>query len=291
MKYWTIGIVIIFALAGSAKAETLFEDGFETGDLSLRGQSGFSWSGTNRTNVVSQSVRDDGTPKPAGSDWTAKEGNHSLLFRYPAGEPMSEQRFAIGGAHDEIWISFWTRVPINYTHNQDSPSNNKFLAVWMDDYSYQGDGSTVFWGTWSNGRGGSDIAIAYSEGGNEVAGAYDQSVPFISVPQDRGRWMRVVFRMKSESTRGARDGIIEMWRKWEGQSGFTKIHEELSAGISKPASGPQGFSRGYLMGWSNPTYVEDTEWLLDSFRIATENFADGPAAGPISAPPVAPVAR
>jgi 8-oxo-dGTP pyrophosphatase MutT (NUDIX family) len=37
----------------------------------------------------------------------------------------------------------------------------------------------------------------------------------------------------------------------------------------------QGWNKGYLMGWSNPNYGEETEFLVDEFALSTAPLLEG----------------
>ncbi|MAB50845.1 MULTISPECIES: hypothetical protein [unclassified Marinobacter] len=283
----TLGPIAVAALAltlaAQSNAEILLVDSFETGDMSATNDQGFRWDRNNRTSIVSSdevvySNGETSIQMPSGRDWETIDEEHSLRFRYPAGSDMAEQRFDLGGAYPEAWYKYWIRVPQNYTHSTSSPSNNKFFATWMDGYSSQGNGPTAFWNLMSNGSGGSSIAVSYSDGGYSVAGGQMQIQPFIRVPEDRGRWMQVVYRVKASSNSGTRDGEIELWRRWENENSFTQIHEVENALLPIPPEGPNGWNEGYIMGWANAPYSQDTEWLLDSFHVSTSSLLDESAA-------------
>ncbi|MEQ8456586.1 MAG: hypothetical protein RLO52_22575 [Sandaracinaceae bacterium] len=270
---------------------TLFSDGFESGDLSATNPEGFRWGGPNRTSVVTQHPSDgpvvlhptyivagdttsDGTPR----HWTASEGDNSLRFRFPAGEPWSEQRFDLGTPEPELWLRFWLRVPLNYVHGPiPSPGRNqKLLALWMDGYEGDGDGSTVWLGFHPSGDGSdSTVAFSYSRGGYSGSLGYEQDQPFVASGSDRGRWMQMVLHVRAETSPGASDGVIETWRRWRDEPRFTKLHESFDAAIVIPPGGPAGFRRGYLLGWANGHYAVDTEWLLDQFELSREPLVPG----------------
>ncbi len=272
-------IALSIAVIPQSHAEVKFFESFESGDMSSTNDQGFRWDRNNRTSIVTSDgvVYSNGEKDvsiPSGRDWEPKLGDHSLRFRYPAGQTMAEQRFDLGGDYREAWYKYWIRVPENYTHSTSSPSNNKFFATWMDGYSSQGDGPTAFWNLMSNGSGGSSIAVSYSDGGYSVAGGQMQIQPFIKVPEDRGRWMEVVYRVKASSNAGTSDGEIEFWRRWENESSFTQIHDVENALLPIPSAGPNGWSEGYIMGWANAPYSQDTEWLLDGFHVATSSLLE-----------------
>ena len=261
--------------------KAMFSEGFETGDLSYTGGGVFTWSAPNRTAVVSTG---------------AKSGSYSLSFLYPGDGTIGsddrhfiEQRYTLANPQRELWYRYWLRVPSTFYHNSSgtsvgSSTNNKLFALWMDGYSSAGDGPTVAWEYWPVSGGGSEVTIHWSEGSYKTAGSHIQYTPFISIPGDRGRWMELVMHIKASTSRTLpigdssypyrtdNDGVIQMWRRWESEETFTKMHEVTTANIAAPAGGPNGFKYGYFMGYANSAFSSDTEWLLDDLRIATSNI-------------------
>lgn len=257
----------------------LFVDSFESGDMSATNDDGFSWANNNRTSVVTMApgpvaVWNNGPIDNAGAegaDWTAFDGDHSLRFRYAAGEFWSEQRFDMGQPQPEIWIRYWLRVPTNFKHGHTSPTNNKFFALWMDGYSQHGDGPTIVWNFWRDGEtDNSRFTYSVGETGASSGGHHSEYPNFIRSPEDQGRWMQVVLYAKMSTDAESMDGESRIYRRWEDEDAFTLIGETTGKDFSAPPDGPNGWHAGYIMGWSNPAYDEDTEWLLDQFELSTE---------------------
>ena len=269
-----------------------FCDSFESSNLSATSPKGFRWTDSAWVTVVSEThevywnQQAVNWPKASarsfpGVDWSAQTGNHSLRFRYIAGESMSEQRFLINDPHKELWIRYWLHVPSNFKHNNKNPSNNKLLAIWMDDYEGRGDGSTVAWEFWSDGNSGSRLAVHYSKGRNTYMGSHQQHFSFIKYPDDQGRWMQIVVRLKAPTTSSSNDGLIELYRRWESESEFTLYHQLENAEFKYPTNGPQGWNGGYFMGWSNPGYEQNTEWIMDDVVFSRTSLLDiGDSASP-----------
>ena len=122
IKKLALCVFLILFTAPTIYAEAIFFDDFESGHMDTT-NNGFAWLNLSRTSIVTQSETDgnviifssrrDGQVydiQNDGKDWTAFDGNNSLRFRYPAGEPWAEQRFELGEAYPELWISFWLRA-------------------------------------------------------------------------------------------------------------------------------------------------------------------------------------
>lgn len=271
------GMLTLASLSANA---VLIEDGFESGDMSAPNTGGFSWGKNNKTSIATQTcaIYNNGVlnppncPNPA-PDWKPFEGKYSMRFHYAAGvNEMAEQRFKLGGAYKSAWVSFMTRVPKNFKHNDKKPNNMKFFAIWMDADQSKGDGSSVFWNLFGDGNGGSDIRYAYSKGKYTPVGGQTGNAGFISYPSDQGRWMQLVMHVTAESSAGASNGSIELYRRWSNQTNFSKLHNTTGLPLRVPPGGPAGWAKGYLLGWSNPGYDVKTIWLVDNFQMSDRSL-------------------
>lgn len=255
-------------------ADVIFRDSFESGDMSTTNSDGFAWGRNNRTSIVTMNPQcgdlHPGDPTVIynnkkicngpieGRNWQAYDGDNSLRFRYPAGENQTEQRFSLGTRYmPEFWMRYFIRVPDNFYQGT---KNNKFLAIWVDTYDRPGD---VTWQTRPAGNGSANLV--YQDGG--VTSGETDPTPFISVPDDRGKWMEIIVHYKSASSRSASDGIIELYRKWVGKPNYEIIHRKTNANTFEVGSAKQGIHKGYFFGWANDPYDVDTEWLLDNVEI------------------------
>lgn len=296
---------LFFLTSSSAYSDIRFVDDFESVRLDSStilalpsNLDGFKWSPTNSTSIV----KDEWNLKPsggrvvwasngvvnnfvAGKDWQSKQQSHSLRFLYSAGASMSEQRFSFGKAYPELWVSYWIRVPLNFYHPSSGSGNQKFFALWMDDYEASGNGPTIVFQYRPTGSDGSSISrfyhyTSYGSHQGEISG---QEQYFIKTPEDRGRWMEIVFHFLAATDAQSKNGRVQMWRRWEDESQFTLLHDHNNLDIYPPSGGPNGWASGYLMGWANSPYSEDTEWLLDDFTISTSSLLLSDANSP--APP------
>ncbi|SEQ47545.1 hypothetical protein [Natrinema salaciae] len=289
---------------GELREPTLFFDDFESGSMAEANtlsldlnRDGFYWQSNNRTSVVQDEWPDGGRSIwsngeqdvfAEGRDWRPRSGRRSLRFRYPAGESWAEQRFWMNDdatGYPEIWIGFWIRVPHNYSQASGggSPTNDKFLAVWTDGYSIHGTGPTGVFNLWSShdeepGSARATVSGSLAERDDGQSYSHTKGIDDFIVPaRDQGRWMYSVHRLTMSSAPGEADGVMQWWRRWEDEAAVELVAERTDYVFSPPEdpSKPQGWNKGYLLGWSNPTYAEDTEFLIDDFALSTEPLIEG----------------
>ena len=329
-------IATLLCLTSPIAQAYYFEDGFESGDQLSTNSDGFYWDGNNGTAVFNSNgmlwKRDIGTQSPektsytaangwswsktANSKWSAKNGASFLNFIYTPAKGWVENRFQLGTVQRDVWIQYWIRVPTNFYYRTKEEAgtttdNNKFINLWMDDYSAKGTGTTIAFGLKpdTNNPGSALIDLSYSPGelGNGTGSklsqygerhfknstkdhhtaGHEKQTRFISYPSDKGRWMHMVFHIRAESSLGAGDGVMESWRMWEGQSAHSKLQTYENAAIKLPDNGKtQGFIQGYLMGHANSVPSEQTEWLIDDFKLSSAKpvFESDNAANNVAAP-------
>lgn len=241
-------------------------DNFESGNFSSA--SGMSWQGSAFRSMANVS-------RPGGA------GANSLLLHYwgGPGDSISEQRFDLNASYDEIYVRWWLRVPTNFVHQQQpsaSGDNNKLMFIWMDGYSGAGTGASVGWEYWSDGAGGSQLAVHHTIGNNTGAGPHLGYTPWISVPADRGRWMKMIMHVRKSSGRTVSDGLIRMWRQWAGESSPTLFHNETNVLLPAPVppATETGFAHGYFMGAANTGFAADTDWLIDDVEFSVDPFPE-----------------
>jgi hypothetical protein len=241
-------------------AATLFEDGFESNGLQ----------------TVSNNVRWGASTSAQVSTAYAKNGTHSLMFTFKATDETrdswSEQRFSLGKPFKEIWISYDIRIPENYYHRDSSvgTSNNKgFIMLWSGDYE---DPSGPLIGTefWPESDGSSNSSIRLFGVGfdKHFWGACNEIVKI----SDRGKWIKITTQTKY-ATSANNDGIMRLWKTYS--DGTTELACNISNGAWYAQSAP-GFDSGYLMGWSNSGYAEETRFYIDNFVVSENSLINTP---------------
>lgn len=240
-----------------------YED-FESGDLNDP-PPGMTW-GTGTSTSVHPGI---------GTD-----GSYALRFLYsgntdPEEDAWAEHEFVMDGEYSELWVGFRLFVASNYHHRDVSPSNNKLCAIYMDGYSSKGEGPTVIWNMWDDNAGGSRVAVHYAWGSNNTANSHVQHTPFITYPDDQGRSMQLAFRVVAASARGADDGIIELWRRWDDEGTRVRLHEMTDADIAPAPDNPvQGWKQGKVLGWANSGFDNDTAMVVDDFVVSENSLVD-----------------
>lgn len=261
----------------STQAAQIFSDGFETQNFSTTNGDGFAWDSPNRTSVVTGGPGANSQVYPSlvvvndSRDWTAKTGSYSMRFRYLAGESMTEQRFDLGGQYPDLWVSYWIRVPTNFTRPAGTYNNKWFVIGWGASMSdYETDGVRVAVRDWDGGSGNADISFELRQPSGysyNNSGTYSDFV----TPADAGRWMHCVYELKS----GDGTGYVKFYRKWANESSYTLINQATNAVIKTAGNGATGWGYGYLMGYASDPYASDTEWLLDDFTTSTTDLREG----------------
>lgn len=248
---------------------TVGYDNFESNNFT--GATGFTWQGQDpllRSIVTST--------RPGGSGTKAMQ----LHYWGGPGDSISETRFDLDASYPEIYIRWWLRVPTNFIHEQQPSApndNNKLFFIWMDGYSGAGTGASVGWEYWSDGSSGSQLAVHHTIGNNTGAGPHLGYTPFISVPADRGRWMKLIMRVKMSSGRTVSDGEIQMWRQWQDEATPTLKHNEIGVLLPSPSSGPiTSFHSGYFLGACNTGFAADTDFLIDDVEFSVTPFSEIP---------------
>jgi hypothetical protein len=261
---------------------------------SIFNSQGMLWkkdTGTNDPPLTSYSGAGGWTwAKDSNSDWTPRSGSglNFLNFIYGVNDNWAERRFDMGVGVPDIWVSYWIRVPHNYympnnTECDAAGVGDKYFVLWHDDYSGKGDGSTIIWGMQDGGNRNASFNMNHSPGcfnnvGNKKATGECDTLPkpdkevisgYIKYPSDQGRWMHMVYHARDSSVNGVADGVIETWRRWQGDASYTKLISKQGVQLRSVVG---GWHAGYIMGDSGRHYCEQAEWLLDDFIVSDKSL-------------------
>jgi len=255
------GFVFGDGTVGSGGELPRFSDSFETGDRSFT-DGGVSWTSSNNVTVSAENPR---------------TGTYSLRFKYAGvadGEDgFSEQRFSLGADYTSLWISYYIYVPSNYYHrNSAGVDNNKWFRVWASDTDFhlttemeeQDDhDGTSYIRRFLCGSRGINGAPTSEPGRADIIGA--------AYPIKPGQWNYMQFWFQSASDRETQDGTAEWW------ANGTKIqwlNWDLWAndgGDGGDPGQPAYVNNGYILGWSNAGFDNDTIFHVDDIDIYTSN--------------------
>lgn len=244
---------------GGSSGTPIFFDDFEGGDRSLTAN-GVRWSGStsNAYGGVNMS-----TANP-------RSGTHSLRLRYdgaPLGtDGFAEQGFRIDGGLSEVYFEYYLHVPANYFHRVDYPTNNKLFRVWQDKSNSNTFSITTEYELTSACAGCSKHRmIAEQTGGKTIE---NNPNPLIG-PNGHiviGEWNQIRFGFKAASGLGKADGFYRMWVNGVLVSELANFEFWNKKGLPETL-----IEAGYLMGWSNSGWNEDTEFFVDDFKVYSSN--------------------
>ena len=237
----------------SASDSVLFQDGFESGDLTHT-QNNIRWAQEGVRTSIST------TPAPV------REGARSFEFSFEAAvddkDSFSEHRILLTPKYTDLWIMYDLYVPVNYHHRtQRDSDNNKFFAIFRNPYT--SPGFQVNFSTTPNGSGGSNIDVRYMNNGAEQGSLTPTSGQNFITSTDAGRWHTIIMHFKVPTGQNTNDGIMQLWKNGSEIINITNL-------ASWGGSGANYFDQAYVLGWSNSGYTEQTNFYVDNFVISSK---------------------
>lgn len=262
-------------------------------------------------------VKPISNPAIAATSRSGDCANCALLFYYAAGiNSWAEQRFAIDTSAlgtkglKDIWLQYDIFIPTNYYHRDLEPNGSnwvgggeKLLSLFADEYSNPNPtlilGLNMMRRTYDTG-----VANTWNQGGSYQSGSFavtrngsrdfyqmwpDQNKPVVDVKVDLGTWQRRTIHVTMPNSATSNDGVVEFWvKRANGTLGkIIDVHDGWFYG------GTQNYiNGGYLLGWSNTGFDNDTYFLIDNVIITSskslvDNTALAASSGTVS-PPNAP---
>ncbi|WLQ12968.1 hypothetical protein O5O45_24885 [Hahella aquimaris] len=213
---------------------------------------------------------------PSVSNERPKDGNYSMKFEYKstpdAVDSSSEQRFEIPAGTSELTIQYDLFIPENFYHRtQDHVAdankrqdNNKFLVLWSGIYSsYESNNSAAF----------EYHPSLLQEGASKLdyhlgPGKYDDNHKWPTTDHiidlsDAGQWVNYKVHVKF-SEEGKSNGEITWWKNGS-------VYYAVS-GLNNYSGFGNYIDKGYLLGWSNSGFSEETVFYLDNLRIDVYDY-------------------
>jgi hypothetical protein len=275
MKKFYLPALLIISINGVAHGETFFKDSFESGNLNyIDPKSNAKWNGNSFESGDSIAVTSE----------KSRTGSKSLKFFFKGNSSLdddasAEQRFNLGSNKNEVFIRYYIYFPSNYNiRTANGPSNNKWLRLWGDDYnnpikvgmSIDSAMKPFFEGNIINWDG------TYGCSGATGAGLNQESykLNFTLNESYKERWVCFEFHIKRDS--GIGDGILRMY-----VDGVLVNDNKNISWQGAPCS-PGYFLNGYLMGWSNSGFNQDTAVYIDDVVFSTTYI--GPDANTLPPP-------
>lgn len=251
--------LFITLLTFTAYGEVLFEDNFETGNLSHTDTaSGTRWGETRHSSTDDVVVTAD----------EAHSGLYSLKFFFAGNantkdDAWAEQRFVFGEPQTNIYMRYYIKFPANYDI-RDTPSsdNTKFFYMWGNNYS---DPMMTGMEIDNNEKAYFKAKISGYPHVLDCAGNTG-GVPGINSwhlgAEHLNKWICFEFHIKHDS--GSGDGVLQFW-----VDGTLVIDGKNLSWAGAPCS-PGYFLNGYLMGWSNSGFDENTIVYIDDIVFSTD---------------------
>lgn len=271
--------------SGDGGVQPFFHDSFAGGQVNPA--NGFTYSnalgGLDNTSVAA-----------AGAGVQVDTGyTHSLRTTFAAsarpGQSGNRQiNFSLGRECDEFWLEWRVHIPSNYAHrNNYDPGppyvaytdNNKFITLWGGAYSAgwhqpmcELDTDGTIGANESNGKSYVRAMMRYTTDTTRdfelvPAGTLTdiegdgQLLTGAGGPLTPGSWHTVRFYTRKESVQGVRDGIWKLWVNGTVVANLTG----LAMGASDTAKFSRGVEYGYLLGYANSGFAEDTtfhtQWI------------------------------
>lgn len=286
---------------GSAAAddEALFSDDFSSGDLSTYNDH-FRWGSGNIPTAGQSAGSIVSVTGPLGTPVNAirlrfapRDGGESDDAKY-----QREERFHLTSSASEVrpdpdspssvnlmevYVQYDVFIPANYEHTLGGfGGNNKgWVNFWKNAYGAgggSGGGAAIDWwlnaehpgdsqqGAWASGHvsnfnnhpddGG--VPYAYRDPDGSYTSVWDEEKMYPFPPSKYGQWIRVTVGTKIADS-GVDNGWIRIWHDGELYSSWENLHNRV-------ATNP-GIDRGYLFGWQNSGYEEETIFYIAGFKF------------------------
>lgn len=241
LNKFTLPLAFAFLGTSIAHANLISEDNFEQGKWAS------FWGSKTGVSISSAA---------------AKDSTYSARFFYPAradgGDGWSELRFNLGSPRTEIAIQFDLYIPSNYEHrNSTGPDNNKFFRLWNTSGGYSSDNEKIGASLNPNSSTtGSNLTMEYRDSAREGVGSQGSTSNFI-VPNDYGKWTRFVIYIKAATN--SAPAILRFYKNGT-------LFKQITAPINYDP-GTQGYQYGYLLGWSNSGFNQDTVFYIDNVKF------------------------
>lgn len=213
----------------------------------------------------------------------AHQGSRSVKFHFVGDSDLTadawaELRFDLGAVYPELWVRYQLYIPNNYTHRDAiSSDNNKFIRLWGMTYNdYEKVGAC----TWLNepANGYSELIADWNYHGDGVGPKGVAKQQFIAA-SDRGQWIDTMVHVKAATA--TTFGTIQFWKNGVLVIDGTATMDNYTTGEA------HGYRYGYLLGWANSGFTQDTDLFIDDVVFGTTQADVLPVVVAVNHAPVA----
>lgn len=186
------------------------------------------------------------------------------------------QRFDKNWGNGLILQNLNTGATVEAVDSRSVTTNNKFSAQWQGRYS---NGGMIVETQAKVPDKGGEVGVSYFRPTINKSKAHKASgtvsnqlgdVPGTAFdPRDNATVIELVIERIRSSAEGKRDGSYQIWKRTEGSS-WSLIHKNTSIYAWQPDN---YFDHGYVFGWANSGYTEDTDFYLLGWQLWAEKPA------------------
>jgi hypothetical protein len=207
----------------------------------------------------------------------------SLVFTYlkdtPASASWSEKRFKIPLNAVQLEFSYDLYTPSNFVRPN---RNHKNFYIWSGKYGLFNSNTAVASENWPI-DGGSTPSIYLGVDGNNFGHTMSTKEPLM-LKNHAGTWNRIHVFIELAKKEGAY-GRVEISKDNNYLNGnkhpfaTSDSSVELSKHFEYSSRGNY-LDQGYLMGWSNESYLEETDFCIDNFTMKGNSTFKATTDGP-----------
>lgn len=239
---------------GNEALQGIYQDNFENGISFELAENGFKWEGKVDVNIATDPF--EPSNKVAGFTFGGDVEENDDSF--------SELRFKMDRLYQELWIRYRLYVPENYYHRdaEGSDNNKGYIMLWSGEYNNECN-ILVANSWWPLADGGTKSMGQWKTNTNTSRHYNEETYSGISIDQsaDLGKWQDIVIHVKVADFELKNNGILQIWKNGTLINSHIDIDNYSRDGILN------GIDQGYILGWSNSGFAEDTLLLVDDFAI------------------------
>lgn len=227
--------------SGGGGGSIIVSDDFTSGSMAS------FWGSQTSTSIVSAAV---------GGRAASNVLNFFFEGKASGLDSSAEARFDLGAIYPEVGIVFDLYIPSNYIHRSDNPSNNKLFRLWTANYTENEKvgGSMRPEGNYSSA--GLDYRTSAGGGMHTTEGGATSG--FIT-EGDKDTWVKITLNARAATSEV--DGVLEIKK-----NDVSFVNHVMTNAFDAQ----HGYRYGYLLGWANSGYINDTEFKADNVVISDE---------------------